>query len=178
MAGSAAVAKETNSDDDDGSDSSDSPTRGKPSKGRLNFLSIIGGGAGDSAYRLVDDTVDPKYRATGGKLELARIGWTKDRILEDLQVRAGAGPIWVRILVISAGDGPTGPLRPRPSRWGGRGSCCRGICILQCASSWDLLARSQVRMASPTVSEAENRLCRMRGSLPNITVLSCRTCVL
>ncbi|GIL80074.1 hypothetical protein Vretimale_12911 [Volvox reticuliferus] len=53
---------------------------------RFNLRSFLGGSSIDLQYRLVDETVDPKYAATGGKLELARVGKTNEEILAELLV--------------------------------------------------------------------------------------------
>ncbi len=36
--------------------------------------------------RLVDPSVDPKYAATGGKLEVPRVGMTAEEIFAELEV--------------------------------------------------------------------------------------------
>ncbi|EFJ43788.1 ERD4-related membrane protein [Volvox carteri f. nagariensis] len=53
---------------------------------RFNLRSILSSTASDAQYRLVVDDLDPKYAATGGKLELARVGKTNEEILKELQV--------------------------------------------------------------------------------------------
>ncbi|GLC42966.1 hypothetical protein PLESTB_000281900 [Pleodorina starrii] len=59
------------------------------SKGGSRLASILhirSDSDSEADYRLVADDVDPKYAATGGKLELARIGLANEEILRELKV--------------------------------------------------------------------------------------------
>ncbi|GIL54578.1 hypothetical protein Vafri_10327 [Volvox africanus] len=59
----------------------------------FNLRGILGGVSGDLQYRMVDETVDPKYAATGGKLQLARVGKAKEEILQELLVMEKDGVV-------------------------------------------------------------------------------------